>query len=119
MPSKLEFCPVCHYYLYLETADKLTKCCKNCGYRRVEEEGGLILESNVQKTASEEYKYVVNEFTKQDPRLPHFKNLKCPNTECASAKGEAESDVIVIKYDQKNLKFVYICNVCDAEWRSQ
>jgi DNA-directed RNA polymerase subunit M/transcription elongation factor TFIIS len=114
----LDFCPVCENYLYLDTSnDKLTKSCKTCGYKKDGEEGGLITETIIQAKSSEEYRYVVNEFTKEDPRLPHFKNLKCPNTACATQSG-TPNDVIVIKYDQKNLRFVYICNVCNAEWKS-
>jgi DNA-directed RNA polymerase subunit M/transcription elongation factor TFIIS len=113
----LEFCNVCENYLYLDTSnDKLTKSCKTCGYKK-DGEGGLITETIIHAKSSEEYKYVVNEFTKQDPRLPHFKNLKCPNAACAS-QTTGQNDVIVIKYDQKQLRFVYICSICDAKWRS-
>ena len=114
----LEFCDVCENYLYLDTSsDILTKSCKTCGYKKESVDGSLITETIIHAKSSEEYRYVVNEFTKQDPRLPHFKNLKCPNTTCES-QTTGKNDVIVIKYDQKNLRFVYICNVCNAEWRS-
>ena len=111
----LEFCNVCENYLYLDTSnDKLTKSCKTCGYKK-DGASGLITETIVNAQSSEDYRYVVNEFTKQDPRLPHFKNLKCPNTACQS-QVSGDNDVIVIKYNQKNMSFVYICNVCNTEW---
>ena len=34
-------------------------------------------------------------------------------------KGEVESDVIYLKYDAINMKYLYICNVCDTKWRSK
>lgn len=115
----IEFCPICHNYMYLDTSnDSLTKTCKTCGNTKKEEKGGLIMETILQAKSSEEYKYIVNEFTKEDPRLPHFKTLKCPNGQCPTVSGGQPSDVIVIKYDQKNLRFVYICNICSTEWRS-
>jgi len=115
----IEFCPVCDNYLYLDTSnDVLSKSCKTCGFKKETGEGGIIMETIIQAKSSEEYRYVVNEFTKEDPRLPHYKNLKCPNTTCPTASGQGQNDVIVIKYDQKNLRFVYICNVCNAEWKS-
>jgi len=115
----MEFCGVCNNYLYLDTNNNaLLKVCKTCGFQKNDEVGGLITDTIIQAKSSADYKYVVNEFTKVDPRLPHFKNLKCPNQACPTSSGEEESDVIVIKYDQKNLRFVYICNVCNVEWRS-
>ncbi len=115
----IEFCPTCHNYLYLESGpESLTKTCKTCGFRKDTDKGGLIMETILQVKSSEEYKYTVNEFTKEDPRLPHYKNLSCPNRQCPTAQGGVENDVIVIKNDQKNLRFVYICNVCNTEWRS-
>jgi hypothetical protein len=34
-------------------------------------------------------------------------------------KGEVESDVIYLKYDAINMKYLYICNMCDTKWRSK
>lgn len=115
----LEFCPVCENYLYLDAGSEeaLVKSCKTCGFKKTSDKGSLISETIIQAQSTEEYKYVVNEFTKEDPRLPHYKNLTCPNGACATKSGKP-NDVIVIKYDQKNLRFVYICNVCNAEWKS-
>ena len=115
-------CPKCDYYMPLnEGTDKdLIRNCRNCGYTKNEEKG-LVMETVVQEKASETYRIYLNEFTKQDPRLPHIKTLKCPNTNCASRMGGAESDVIYIKYDTVNMKYLYICNVegCNTQWRSR
>ncbi len=62
---------------------------------------------------------LLNEFTHQDPTLPHVKNIPCPNAECLTKTGAKERDVIYIKYDADNLKYLYICNVCKAQWRSK
>ena len=125
----IEFCPTCRYFLYLENkgiqsesgeiVSELWRKCRACGFERQEEKGCLILETNLQEKVNESYKVLLNEFTKLDPTLPHVHNIQCPNEECASNIGSAERDVIYMKYDAVNLKFIYICTVCDKHWRSR
>jgi len=141
-----DFCPMCKYYLYLNHAgprailpvqigpvprnplelegrlasdgETLRHICRNCGYQKEDTTGGLILEIDLKEKISEGHKILMNEFTKQDPTLPHVNTIKCPNTVCESNSGK-EKDVIYLKYDTINMKFLYICNVCDAQWRSK
>lgn len=116
----MKFCPTCRNYLYLDaTAGNLLRICRNCGYQEVDEKGGLVLETNLKETTNEGYKVLVNEFTKSDPTLPHVDTIKCPNEGCASNSGSAKKDVIYLKYDPVNMKFLYICNVCDTQWKSK
>ncbi len=137
----MNFCPKCENYLYLEQdGDEITNSagakelrfwlnrrCKTCGYLEKDTTGGLVNETIVQERASEGYKILLNEFTRQDPTLPHITTLPCPNTtgdartgktKCASYSGTPR-DVIVIKYDAQNMKFLYIRNVCGEQWRSR
>lgn len=115
-----DFCPTCKYYLYLDQNDKtLRRICRNCGYQEENNKGGLILEIDLKEKTSEGYKILMNEFTKQDPTLPHVSTIKCPNSACASNTSGKEKDVIYLKYDAINMKFLYICNVCDTQWRSK
>jgi DNA-directed RNA polymerase subunit M/transcription elongation factor TFIIS len=118
-------CPKCDYYMPLmegtneETGTKdLIRSCRNCGHTK-DEQKGLVMETVVQEKASDAYRVYLNEFTKQDPRLPHIKTLKCPNEVCPSRSAKAESDVIYIKYDTANMKYLYICTNCDTQWRSR
>lgn len=138
-----DFCKICRYYLYLEesvieemvtevleekSGDNavttmvpkriLRRICRNCGYQE-KMEGGLILEIDLKEKTSEGYKILMNEFTKEDPTLPHVRNLTCPNESCESNLTEKESDIIYMKYDAINMKFLYICNLCDTRWRSK
>ena len=99
--------------------DTLLRLCRNCGYQEEEKDGGLIVETLVQERSSEGYKILLNEFTRQDPTLPHAKTIKCPKQGCASNGAGSERDVIYIKYDTINLKYIYICNVCGETWRSR
>ena len=119
-------CPKCDYYMPLtqdpeassQLSGVLIRACRNCGHRE-QEKKGLVMESVIQGQASESYSVFLNEFTKEDPRLPHVKNLQCPNQACGSRTGQAEPDVIYIKHDSANMKYLYICTVCDTNWRSR
>ena len=68
---------------------------------------------------SEGHKILMNEFTTQDPTLPHINTIKCPNSGCESNTSGKEKDVIYLKYDTINMKFLYICNICNTQWRSK
>lgn len=116
----MKFCPKCENYLYMDTkTDKLLRICRTCGYSEEDTQGGLAMETIVQERTSEGYKILLNEFTRQDPTLPHVRTLPCPRQSCpTNIKGEPR-DVIIIKYDAQNLKFLYICNVCGEQWRSR
>jgi hypothetical protein len=125
-------CPKCDYYMPLAnvqvtetdeegnevTERKVMRICRACGHQE-DEKQGLVMETAIQQNASESHRVFVNEYTKNDPRLPHTETLKCPNDACASRTGQAKSDVIYIKYDTANMKFLYICNVCDTQWKSR
>jgi DNA-directed RNA polymerase subunit M/transcription elongation factor TFIIS len=115
-----DFCPTCHFYLYLnQQDDKLMRICRNCGYQEEDKKGGLILEIDLKEKTSEGYRILMNEFTAHDPTLPHVTSIKCPNDSCKSNTGAKERDVLYLKYDPVNLKFLYHCMVCKEQWRSK
>ncbi len=97
----------------------LLRVCDTCGYKVEDKTGGLILETHVQKRSSEGYKLYLNPFTKFDPTLPHIKTIKCPNGTCKSNTAGVEKDVIYIKFDPEGMRYLYICTVCDEQWRSR
>ena len=114
-----DFCKTCKYYMYLnQENDTLRRVCRNCGFQE-EEKGGLVLEIDLKEKTSEGYKILMNEFTKYDPTLPHVNTIKCPNIGCDSNTSGKDKDVIYIKYDAINMKYLYICNLCDTQWRSK
>ena len=58
-----------------------------------------------------------------DPTLPRIYNMKCPNGECKTNKKEDNkeqqaTEIIYIRYDDDDLKYVYICPTCDTNWVS-
>jgi DNA-directed RNA polymerase subunit M/transcription elongation factor TFIIS len=90
MSSKLQFCPNCDNYLYLDgkclKKSNLLRTCRTCGYEKEDTEG-LVMETDLREKSSEGYKVIMNEFTRYDPTLPHIHNIKCPNGECPSNTG--------------------------------
>lgn len=121
----MKFCPKCENYLYLNASDTtLFRECRTCGYREQDTQGGVVMETIVQERTSEGYKILLNEYTQEDPTLPHVKTLPCPRPTCPSNPGATGApsqprDVIIIKYDAQNMKFLYICTKCGEQWRSR
>lgn len=113
-------CKNCDYYMPLGPTENgdLMRVCRNCGDVQ-DEKKGIVMEMTFQNKGTDSFKLFVNEFTKQDPRIPHVTNLKCPNEVCPSREPNAKSDVLYIKYDTANMKFLYICSICDTQWRSR
>jgi hypothetical protein len=122
--STIHFCPVCRNYLFAQISDDddtqvLHRLCKNCGFRQEHVQGGLISEIIVGERSAEGYKILLNEFTPEDPRLPHIHGtIKCPIPNCPSNSKGKESDIIYMKYDAVNLNFLYICYDCRYTWHS-
>ncbi len=119
----MKFCTKCDnmYYVSIDTnnADQLTYYCRFCGYRddQMAEEGVCVLKT-VFKQNEQQFGHIVNRYTKLDPTLPRLKTLKCPNSECKSNGTNAHNpEVIYIRYDDINMKFLYICTECDATWK--
>jgi DNA-directed RNA polymerase subunit M/transcription elongation factor TFIIS len=116
------------YYIRLdgENSNTLIYYCRKCGH----EDDTLIATLDnicVSKTTVKKkeggVKHLVNEYTKLDPTLPRVTNIPCPNAACASNKEEKDEkdgqhEVIYLRYNDAQLKFVYICNLCDTVWKN-
>ena len=126
MPLLSHMCPKCDYYMPLvsvtvtekeEEKQVFQRQCRNCGHAQAEA-AGLVMKMMIQEKASEAFQLILNEFTTDDPRLPHVETLPCPNESCQTNTAGAKKDVIYMKYDAENMKFLYICTVCKTKWRS-
>lgn len=124
----MRFCENCSNMLYLginpDNSNELTYYCRFCGTTdtMVSESGVCVL--NTQFTQSEQkFNHIINEYTKLDPTLPRIYNVKCPNDRCKtnSVNDYDESkpvEVIYIRYDDSNLKYIYMCVTCDTTWKT-
>lgn len=114
----MKFCEKCDNMYYIginaENQNELTYYCRNCSHvdETITEDGVNIMNTHMKK-GEHEFNNLFNEYTKLDPTLPRLYNMKCPNNEC-----KTENGVIYIRYDNSNLKYLYICVDCDSKWKT-
>ena len=138
----MHFCSVCAnmYYISITPENELQYYCRNCGHvdDTIASENICVSKVNVKHTTTPQtFSQVVNKYTKLDPTLPRINTIRCPNDECPSNRksalgnpgggggAEAEdnkekkSEVIYLRYDDTNLKYVYLCAKCDKVWNTE
>lgn len=119
----MKFCQNCEnmYYIRINenNTNELEYYCRYCNHvdSMVQNEGICIIkDQNIQQDTKDQ---LINEYTKLDPTLPRLYNLKCPNVECNSnEKGERNPEIIYIRSDENNLKYLYLCTTCNFVWKS-
>ena len=120
----MRFCVNCNNKLYTslkqDQVDKLVYYCRNCQYMddEIGEEGVVVINTQVKK-GEQRFNHIINRYTKLDPTLPRIYNMKCPNSACKSNVEQIENpEVIYMRYDDENMKYLYICVTCDAIWKT-
>jgi len=119
----MHFCSECGNMLYIkvsQTEEKnLIYYCRKCGHEKVSINEDNLCVSKIYLTKKKnKIDNMINEFTKLDPTLPRLTNIKCPNSQCSSNSQEGETaEIIYIRYDDRNLKFLYLCSSCDNTWK--
>jgi aspartate carbamoyltransferase regulatory subunit len=68
------------------------------------------------KKSNTNFNNIINKYTKLDPTLPRINNILCPNSECSTNTKNEEKEIIYIRYDETNMKYVYLCSTCDTVW---
>ena len=116
----MEFCEICDNMLYVKSNEekKLVKFCKHCDFEKVETVNTAI---NISKTfySGDDllYNQHVNKYLRYDPTLRRIKDplINCPNENCNAP--DDKNQVIYIKYDNKNMKYLYVCEHCGETWK--
>jgi DNA-directed RNA polymerase subunit M/transcription elongation factor TFIIS len=125
---KMKFCVKCDnmYYISIDNAndDQLIYYCRYCGHKdeHLTEEGVVVLKTQYKKN-EQKFNHMVNQYTKLDPTLPRIYNMKCPSAECPTNKESASAtagpcEIIYLRYDDDNMKYLYICTTCDTSWKT-
>ena len=119
----MHFCENCNNMYYLKIADdnenNLIYYCRNCGNEDTKLTSSIICVSKTQiKRSEQKYSHIINEYTKMDSTLPRINTIRCPNQTCQSNKDEIKREVIYIRYDDINMKYIYLCAVCDTMWKT-
>ena len=118
----MKFCDVCEniYYFKISTDDdkSLHYYCRKCGDTKKQEKNECITEVTYTKEKNAEQD--INVFLKYDPTIPYSTHIKCPNSLCetnSSEKDKQPNKVIYYRYDEEQLKYIYMCTVCDSSWK--
>ena len=119
----MHFCTNCSnmYYIRINSDDtnKLVYYCRNCGNedKLLAIENVCVSKTQIKKT-EQSFSHIINKYTKLDPTLPRINTVLCPNQDCSTNKSNTEREIIYIRYDDTNMKYVYLCSDCDTIWKT-
>jgi DNA-directed RNA polymerase subunit M/transcription elongation factor TFIIS len=119
----MRFCSKCDnmYYIRIneEDSNKLVYYCRHCGNEDSTINVDNVFVSQTQiKSSKRTFSHFINKYTKLDPTLPRTNTILCPNSDCATNKKGKEREIIYIRYDDTNIKYVYLCSECDNVWEN-
>lgn len=137
----MRFCSVCENMLYISLRPderkegaplELTYSCKRCGFSMTSEDarsadaaagksGGdpsVVLSTDYSDDQTS-YKQYATPLLRHDPTLPRVSNIACPRLGDGCTKPpDVPNDVLFVKYDAANLKYLYHCLHCSVFWKS-
>ena len=119
----MHFCSVCNnmYYLRIDeqNPNKLDYYCRNCGHedKLLAHENMCVSKTYIKKN-DQSFNHIINEYTKLDPTLPRVSTILCPNPECETNTNNVKREIIYIRYDDTNMKYVYLCSECSTIWQT-
>jgi DNA-directed RNA polymerase subunit M/transcription elongation factor TFIIS len=119
----MHFCSNCQnmYYIRInvDNPNSLVYYCRQCGNEDTLLAVDDVCVSKIQiKKNDQSFNHIINKFTKLDPTLPRISNMLCPNADCLTNTKDKEKEVIYIRYDDTNMKYVYLCCECDTVWNT-
>ena len=119
----MHFCNVCQNMYYIRIDDdvgnNLIYYCRKCG-----NEDSTLTDNNICvsktyiKQEEQTFTHIINEYTKHDPTLPRDNSILCPNADCTTNTKDTPREIIYIRYDEINLKYMYLCSTCDTTWKA-
>jgi hypothetical protein len=113
------FCQMCGNMMYIKNDEAgIIYYCKNCNFTRTPDNGqrSFCIHTNAQDD-SMKYAMFLNPNIKYDPTLPHVA-IPCTNTSCTKP-ATSDNDVIYMKYDHANMKYIYFCTYCNHFWKME
>ena len=118
----MHFCLNCENMYYIrvneDNPNKLVYYCRNCGNENTNLSIENVTVSKIQiKKSEQSFNHIINKYTKLDPTLPRINTILCPNTDCETNTKNKEREIIYIRYDDTNMKYIYLCSCCDTVWK--
>lgn len=123
----MHFCRVCENMYYIKISEKqaneLSYYCRKCGDINdtiaVDSVSISKINTKNQGGGDQHFSNVINQYTKLDPTLPRINHIACPNGSCSTNRAErpTEREIIYLRYDDMNIKYVYLCSTCDHAWK--
>lgn len=122
----MEFCKFCENMLYIkhvsssEDDEESTKdvhyFCKFCGNKEEFNVNEPKLISKISFKSDDSIDKWIKKDIDFDITLPHVHNIQCINEGCTK-KPDADNDVILIRYDNTGVKYIYYCVHCKHYWK--
>jgi len=119
----MHFCSNCQnmYYIRInsDNPNSLVYYCRHCGNedKLLAVEDVCVSKTQIKKS-EQSFSHIINKYTKLDPTLPRINNMLCPNPDCITNTKDKEREIIYIRYDDTNMKYVYLCCECDTVWNT-
>jgi DNA-directed RNA polymerase subunit M/transcription elongation factor TFIIS len=138
----MKFCGICDnmFYLHID-ADQPNILKMKCRYCENEEDvvDSTIFVNTYFNRQEKSIANFVNKYTKYDPTLPRVNHILCPNEHCLTnhhlkehehdnenkeeeqeneENNSTTKEIIYIRYDHDNLKYLYLCSTCDTCWKA-
>jgi DNA-directed RNA polymerase subunit M/transcription elongation factor TFIIS len=108
------------YYIRINSDDpnKLVYYCRKCGNedKLLAIENVCVSKTQIKKS-EKTFSHIINKYTKLDPTLPRINTILCPNSDCSTNTEGTNREIIYIRYDDTNMKYVYLCSECDFVWQ--
>ncbi len=119
----MHFCSNCSnmYYIRINSDDpnSLVYYCRQCGNEDKSIAVDNVCVSKVQiKKSEQSFNHIINKYTKLDPTLPRVNNILCPNPDCATNTKNDPREIIYIRYNDTDMKYIYLCSTCDTVWNT-
>lgn len=116
----MKFCSICSnmYIIHIDTQNskQLVYHCKKCGQEEIitnsEEFRISVTNSETKNTISS----FINQYTIYDNTLPRINNIDCPNEKCKTNVDNTEKEILNIRYDDTDMKYVNLCSTCGTVW---
>ena len=99
------------------TDQQLTYTCKHCGAVELGlEPASTVVLSTDYTDDQASFNQFASPYITHDPTLPRVSNIICPNAACTRPNPKP-NEVIFVKYDPVNVKYLYHCVHCSHFWK--